>query len=122
MGTSITKIVVDPANDNRIFVVNTLGNSGLNGSNTCCGGTNPPSGLLGVHFSSNALAATPQFSFVFNSPGGGIGGVTDIVFEPGSSDNMVVAVEDFNGGVPNTGVWRTTNATNAPATSPTFLT
>src|SRR5207245_786559 len=84
-GTAINKIVVDPANDNRIFVGNTNGSSGLSGDGICCGGTTPPSGFIGLYFSANALAASPTFSRVSGVAGGGLAGVTDIVFEPGSS-------------------------------------
>lgn len=118
LGTAINKIVVDPANDNRIFVGNTLGGSGMSGEAACCG-IQPGTGFIGLYFSANALATTPTFSRVNLLPGGGAAGVTDIVFEPGSSNNMTVGVYDLSGsGV--SGVYHSTDATNAPATSPTF--
>jgi hypothetical protein len=122
LGTSITKIVVDPANDNRIFVGNTVGVSGLDGTSICCGGTAPPSGSLGLYFSANALSDTPQFSLVAGLPGGGLGAVTDMALEPGSSSSLVVGVEDLNSpdNNPNTGIYRSTDATSAPAASPAF--
>lgn len=120
--TSITKIVVDPTNDNRIFVSNTIGGSGLDGFVNCCGGNDfNPSAFIGLYFSNNALSALPLFSRVAGVPGGGAGAVTDIIFEPSSSNNMLVAVEDFLNGSPNSGVYRTTNASIASgAASPTF--
>src|SRR5260370_39528995 len=121
IGTSITKIVVDPANDNRIFVSNTIGFAGISGSTICCDGMFPAAGFLGLYFSSNALSSNPHFSRVAGVPGGGAGAVTDIVFEPGSSDNMLVAVGDFLTGSPNSGIYRTTNASTALRfTRPTF--
>ena len=123
LGSSITKIVVDPANDNRIFVGNTRGASGLDGVGICCGGTNPPSAFVGLYFSDNALSASPVFSKVAGVPGSGQGAITDIVFEPGSSDNMLVGVVDFLTGRVNTGIYRTTNASVASissSVSPTF--
>lgn len=122
-GTSITKIVVDPANDNRIFMGNTIGTSGLDGGIICCGGINPASAFIGLYFSGNALAANPVFSRVSGVPGNGLAGVTDIVMEPSSSNNMLVSSEDFAANSPNTGVYRTTNAGAAsqnPSISPTF--
>jgi len=120
-GTAINKIVVDPANDNRIFVGNTTGASGLSGDGICCGGTTPPSAFIGLYFSENALAGTPTFSRVAVSGSfNGLQGVTDAVFEPGSSNNLLIGVFDL-GGVSLSGIWRSTNAAAATgATSPTF--
>jgi photosystem II stability/assembly factor-like uncharacterized protein len=113
-GTSITRIIVDPTNDNRILIGNTIGGSGLDGFVNCCGGNDfNPSGFIGLYFSGNALSSNPQFSRVGGVPGGGAGAVTDVVFEPGSNNNMLVAVEDFLSGSPNSGIYRTTVASQA---------
>jgi hypothetical protein len=123
VGTSITKILVDPADDNRIFIGNTFGFSGLSGTGFCCNGTNPPSGSLGVYFSGNAMSDDPVFSMLALAPTDTRAAVTDIVLEPGSSDNMLVAVEDALLNSPNSGIYRTTNASTAsqsPSVSPTF--
>src|SRR5215471_17874373 len=60
LGTSISKIVVDPNDHNRIYIGNTRGFSGLNSEGICCGGTTPPSAFIGLYFSANAQAAVPQ--------------------------------------------------------------
>jgi hypothetical protein len=122
IGTSITKIVVDPNNDNRIFVGNTVGFDGVGGNTICCGNIFPfASAFVGLYFSANALSSNPQFSRVAGVPGSGAGAVTDIAFEPGSSDHMLVAVNDFFTGNQNTGIYRTTIASQASAgASPTF--
>src|SRR6266581_2153493 len=91
LGTGITKIVVDPVNDNRIFVGNILAHAGISGKLICCG-TNPPSALFGLLFSSNALSASPSFSKVSGLPGGDLVAVTDMVFEPGNSNNLIVGL------------------------------
>jgi photosystem II stability/assembly factor-like uncharacterized protein len=116
---SITKIVVDPANHDRIFVGTQGGGSGMDGGWPCCTAS---TGALGLFFSPNAQAASPAFSLVAGGLStSGYGAVTDIAFEPGSSNNLLVAVEDLAGS--NSGVWRSTNAATAsqsPSTAPTF--
>jgi hypothetical protein len=135
IGTAINKIVIDPNNDNRIFVGNSLGESGISGEINPPGTTIPPGAFIGLYFSANAKAAAPTFSrvdfptFNFN----GCQAVTDIVFQPGSSDIMLVGVEDFSGtpllsGICPTalglnGIYRTGNASVAsqnPSTAPNF--
>jgi photosystem II stability/assembly factor-like uncharacterized protein len=113
-GTSITKIVVDPANDNRIFVSNVSGASGLSGNGVCCGGT---AGFLALYFSSDALSSAVTFSRVNISTFNGLQSVTDLLFEPGSSDNLLIGVEDL-GGLSLSGVYRSTNASVAAFGSP----
>lgn len=118
--TSITKIVVDPANENRIFVGNTTGVYGLSGTSQGTGGVN---GFVGLWFSENAQTGTITFSRVNGLPGGGASSVTDIVFEPGSSNNMLIATTDLNTAVDDSGFYRTTDASTASVSgnvSPTF--
>jgi len=108
VGSSITAIAVDPNNDNRIFVGNTLGFGGI-------GGILPPvlPPFFGLYFSENALSATPTFSLVSMGAGFtdfGRDAVTDVVFEPGSSSNLVMVLEDLLGGTAIDGIYRTTSA------------
>ncbi len=110
VGTSITKIVIDPGNDNNMFVGNTLGAGGISGSGICCGTTSPPSGYLGLWLCANAQAATPTFGWVSSLPGGAVAGVTDFVIEPGNANTLVVSEEDFGAGATNSGIYRSTNA------------
>src|SRR5947208_1417811 len=120
LGTAINKIVVDPANDNRIFVGNSLGGGGVSGDVICCGGTNPVSGFVGLYFSANALASTPTFSRVSVTTFNGVQAITDIVFEPGSSNNLLFGATDFSGGGLS-GIYRMTDASTAsqsPSTAP----
>ena len=111
--------MIDPANDNRIFVGNTFGIFGI-GS----GVFNPGSGTtgaIGLYFTENAQASTPVFSLVSATFSNGLQGVTDLIFEPGNSNNLLIGVEDFN--VSNHGIWRSTNANTASVagnTAPTF--
>lgn len=118
--TSITKILVDPINQNRIFVGNSTGVYGLSGTGFPLGGSN---GFIGLWFSENAQAGTITFSRVSGFPGAGVCAVTDMVFEPGSSDNLLVAAQDFGAAPDDSGVYRSTNASTASVAgniSPTF--
>lgn len=117
LGTAINRIVVDPNDDSRLFVGNTWGFSGMSGDF----GANPAA--TGLYFTANALAASPSFSRVSGVPGNGFGGVTDIVFEPSSSDNLLVGELDLNFSGTNDGIYRTSNASAAsqtPSVSPIF--
>ena len=121
LGGSITSIAIDPLNDSNMYVGVTFGGIGKGNSVTCCGST-PNGAVLGLYHSGNAQAATPTFSLVNGLPHvNGIESVTDAVFEPGSSDNLIVGVEDFNTNAPDSGIYRSTNASNAtPAFSRTL--
>jgi hypothetical protein len=90
-GTSITRIVFDPNNANRMFVGNNTGVAGI-GVGVGLGGTN---GRIGLWLSGNANAANPTFALCI---GGGVFAIKDIAFEPGSSNNMVYHVVDRSGG------------------------
>lgn len=121
--TSISRIAVDPNNHNRIFVGNTSGSGGISGGGFTLGSAT--TGFVGLYFSENAQAATPTFSRVNNLPGAGVGSVTDIVFEPGSSSNLLVGVNDLNisDGSDITGIYSSANANTAAVAgnvSPTF--
>jgi hypothetical protein len=108
-GTAINKIIIDPANNNNMFVGNTFGGSGLSGEGTCCGNLNPPSGFVGLYFSSNAQAATPTWVRIDNLPGNGAAGVTDIAIDPTNANLLVLNQQDFND-TTLSGVYRSTNA------------
>src|SRR5205085_1453814 len=121
-GTSINKIIIDPNNDNNMFVGNTLGGSGMNGAGICCGGTNPISGFVGLYFSANAQAATPTWVRVnpASLPGGGVAGVTDMVIEPGNANTLILNQQDFGSGAFNSGVFRSTNALSGGSLTATY--
>ncbi|HMV84203.1 MAG TPA: putative Ig domain-containing protein [Blastocatellia bacterium] len=117
--TSINKIVFDPNDNNRMFVGNTLG---VGGSGPSSGGAAIGGGFIGLYFCGNAQGATPVFSRVSGLLGGGAAAVSDMVFEPGSSNNLIVSTLDFGGGG-TSGIYRSTDAATAsqsPSTSPTF--
>jgi hypothetical protein len=119
LNSSITRIAVDPNNDNRIFVGNNISFSGNPGVQV------PNIATTGLYFSDNAQSATPTFSKVGPVAAGSYltasnqAPVVDVVFEPGSSDNLLFLVDD-RFGLGNGGVYRTTNATAAPAAAPTI--
>lgn len=108
-GTSITRIAFDPNDPTRMFVGNSTGVAGI-GVGVALGGSN---GRIGLWLSANANAATPTFSLCV---GTGAFAIKDIVFEPGSSSNMLYHLVDRTGGTAH-GVYRTTNA-NAATISP----
>jgi hypothetical protein len=104
-GTAITRIAFDPNNASRMFVGNTVGAAGL-GFPVQTGGGN---GRIGLWLSANASAANPTFSLCV---GTGTFAVKDIVFEPGSSSNLLYHLVDQSGGTAH-GVYRSTNANSA---------
>jgi hypothetical protein len=109
-GTAINKIIIDPTNSNNMFVGNSLGGSGLSGEGTCCGGTNPASGFIGLWFSANAQAANPTFAFVFGLPGSGVNAISDIAIDPTNANILVLNAQHFGAGSTLSGVYRSTNA------------
>ncbi len=115
IGTSITKIIVDPSSHNNILVGNSYGVGGVGSNGVCCANPNT-SGLLGLYLSNNAQAGNPNFVSVTGLPGSGaIGGITDIVMEPGTSNTVVVGVRDEQQQF--SGVYRSTNAVTGGAAS-----
>ncbi|HEY0099246.1 MAG TPA: lamin tail domain-containing protein [Pyrinomonadaceae bacterium] len=109
VGTAINKIIIDPTNNNNMFVGNTLAGSGMSGEGTCCGGTNPASAFIGLYFSANAQAATPTWIRVGTLPGGGLAGITDISIDPTNANVLVLNQQDFFD-ASLSGVYRSTNA------------
>jgi uncharacterized repeat protein (TIGR01451 family) len=112
VGTCATRIIVDPNNNNNMFVAVTFGVGGVSGNVICCGGSAPVSGYIGLFFCSNAQAATPTFALVnpASLPGNGFAAVTDIAIEPGNANTLILSQEDFNSGSPGSGIYRSTNA------------
>ncbi|HMJ06792.1 MAG TPA: hypothetical protein VK474_11095, partial [Chthoniobacterales bacterium] len=109
-GRSIGRIVVDPLNNNIIFVSTTSGTSG--NPNAVPGGTLAP---RGIYRSVNAQSATPTFEQV------AITGLTsqdrnvvDMVMDPGDPNLLIATII---GAASDGGIYRTTNALLA---SPTF--
>jgi hypothetical protein len=115
-GRAITRILVDPLDDNVVFVATTSGIGGI-------GADSIPSVLLnnlpsrGLYRSTNAMSADPRFSKITVQPAnGGNRGITDIAF--GATPNILIAgVNGFSTGGNDGGIWRTANALDP---TPTF--
>ena len=121
-GRGISAIVVHPTDPATIFVATAASVSGI-GSNALSN-TVPPLGLRGVYRSSNATAAAASVTFVkllvtnqasLDVPGTGNTSIFDLALEPGTPDNLLVAVS--GAAAPGGGVFRSTNAL---AATPTF--
>jgi hypothetical protein len=120
-GRGITKIVVDPTNAATIFVSTGRGIGGSGGNQF---GLVPDLATRGLWRSTNATSAAGSVTFQklvittdssVDSPGTGNVDTTDIVMEPGTPNNLLVAVIGLTG--TNGGIYRTTNALDA---TPTF--
>ena len=88
-GRAITKIIVNPADSNKILVSTASGVSGLSGDSFS---TLP---ARGVFLSTNALAATPTFSKQTIQNGAGAAQdrtITDMVMDPGNVNSILVYV------------------------------
>jgi hypothetical protein len=115
-GRAITRILVDPLDDNVVFVSTTSGIGGI-------GADSIPSVLLanlpsrGLYRSTNAMSAGPRFSKITVQPAnGGNRGITDIAF--GATPNTLIAgVNGFSTGGNDGGIWLSTNALDP---TPTF--
>lgn len=110
-GRSIGKIVVHPTDPNIIFVSTTSGIGGIG----CDAAAVLPS--RGLFRSSNAMSGSPTFTkLTVNTANGGNRSITDVVIEPGNSNNLVCAVVGFNS-ASDGGIYRSTDAL---AATPTF--
>ncbi|HBB96400.1 MAG TPA: hypothetical protein DC054_13515 [Blastocatellia bacterium] len=118
-GRSITKILVHPTDPATIWVSTArgVGGSGANALNAT-----PPVALRGVFRSSNATSSSPTFTKLtvnqdgsIDTPATGNADVVDMVMEPGTPDNILVAVIGLTS--LNGGIYQSTNATTA---TPTF--
>jgi hypothetical protein len=110
-GRAADGIAVDPNNPNVLYVGTVSGIGGV-------GGDVPPGvPSAGLFKSTNATSANPTFTKLAIGPIAATANtrVMDILFEPGSSDNLILSVAAIGGN--RGGVWRTTNATDA---APTF--
>ncbi len=88
-GRAITKIIVNPADSNKILVSTASGVSGLSGDSF---GTLPN---RGVFLSSNALGITPTFTKVTVQTGAGVAQnrtISDMVMDPGNPSKILVYV------------------------------
>ena len=117
-GRSITKILVSPTDAATIFVSTARG---VGGSGVNALGAIPTLAPRGVFRSANATSSSPTFQkLVVNTdnsadaPGTGNADICDMVMEPGSPDNILVAAIGLTIG---SAVYRSTNATSA---TPTF--
>lgn len=103
-GTSITQIIVDPADEQTIFVstIPARGGIGLigNNENNDLGPDNR--GLGGLYRTTNALAAEPNFTRLTEAKDVSI---RDMVIEPGNAKVLLYATNEEGGGV-----WRTDDA------------
>ncbi len=110
-GWSIDKILVHPSNPDVIFigVTSGMGGIGCDFLNDTSSTSTKPRGLFR---STNATSAAPTFSKLTISGvlNGGNRSVTDIEYEPGNPDNMLVTVYGGGIGGDDGGVYRTANA------------
>jgi uncharacterized repeat protein (TIGR01451 family) len=114
-GASISRIEVDPADANTIFVSTVFGVGGI-------GGSFPASTpARGIYRSTNAMSASPTFARLSVPTAlGSAGDVTDMALDPGDHNNLVCAVRGLSG-AGNGGLWRSTNALAAtPLFTQTF--
>lgn len=152
-GRSISKILVHPTNPAIVFVGTAGGIIGI-GGDIPFNNSLPPLGLRGLYRSTNATSAAASVTFeritvsqaggtaagvfsCFDTPCTGNRNVTDMVFEPGNPNNIVLWLNGIGGtqsvcqtppcppnpviaGVPDGGIYRTTNALATPASSVSF--
>lgn len=106
-GRTISQILVHPTDPNTVFVGTYSGIGGIG----CDVPFNPPP--AGVYRSTNALSGTPTFNkLVVATDNMGSNNVSDIIFEPGNPNTMLVGVRaasSASGG----GIYRATNVLSA---------
>ncbi|MFZ0548760.1 MAG: hypothetical protein WAM60_25140 [Candidatus Promineifilaceae bacterium] len=101
---AIGRVLVSPTNPNTIFVGTYAGIGGIG----CEVPASAPS--AGVYRSTNALSGSPTFTKLnVATDNFGNNRVTDMIFEPGNPDTMLVGVR-ASSGVSGGGIYRTTNA------------
>lgn len=109
-GRGIGRIVVDPLNNNNLFVCTTSATGGQ--PNAAPGGVLPP---RGIYRSTNAQSATPTFEQVaITGLGGQDRNVVDLAMDPGDPNVLLATVI---GAASDGGIYRTANAL---AATPTF--
>lgn len=113
-GASITKVLMSPTDENIVFVSTITSGSSGRGFD---GPLLPPS--RGLYRSINFTSAAPVFTKLpITTANGGDRWVTDMVFEPGNPNNLIVNVGGAAnvGSVPDGGLYRVTNALSATPT------
>jgi hypothetical protein len=119
-GRSISKILVHPTDPSTIFVATARG---IGGSGVNALGQVPTIATRGVYRSTNATAAAGSVTFQkllvttdssLDSPGTGNADIPDMVLDPASANNLVVAAIGLSG---LGGIYRSANALSA---TPTF--
>jgi hypothetical protein len=109
-GRGITKLLVNPDDPNMVFVATTSAYSGISGAFVAVAADR------GVYRSTNALSDAPAFTRLNVVPDETDTRISDMVFEPGNPDHLLVAVQAFTA-YGDGGVYRSTDATGA---SPSF--
>lgn len=114
---SITKILVNPNDDNTIFVGTGSGIGGINAG----AGTGPDLTPRGLFRCENVMSGTPSCTKLNlgGASGGANAAVRDLAFEPGVPNNLLIGVDDPAAGGIN-GIWRSTNALAASPSAITF--
>jgi hypothetical protein len=114
-GRGITRILVHPTDPATIWVST---GRGIGGSGANALGSLPTIAPRGVFRTNNATSASPTFTKLtvntdasFDTPGTGDADICDMVMEPGTPDNILVATIGRQAGFG--GIYRTTNATAA---------
>ncbi len=110
-GVSITRILVDPADANTIFVSTVSGVGGIGGNLPAV------APARGLYRTTTALSATPVFAKL-NVPTAvaANGDITDMVLDPGNANTLICAVRGANV-VGDGGIWLSIDAL---AAAPTF--
>lgn len=110
-GRAISKILIDPADDNKILVSTTLGISGVSGDFL-----NPPPPPSGIYLSINALSTSPTFVRQALQPASTGGDITDMAMDPGNPGRIVVNA--YNSSLPSEdGLWVSTSGDPWAATA-----
>ena len=135
-GRSISRILVHPTAPGTVFVATATGMAGIGGTALEAASAIPPLGVLGLYRSTNADSVAPSFQkLALNLPTSPLvctvitpscpprlvpldarsenSRITDMVFEPGNPQTLLVAVYGGppQGGSPNEGgIYRSTNA------------
>lgn len=114
---SITKIAVNPNDDNMIFVATGSGIGGINGGGGL--GNNPSA--RGLFRCDHTMSGAPSCTKLnINGPNGGLNtAVRDLAFEPGNPNVLLAGLDDSIAGGTN-GIYRTTNALTANPADITF--
>src|SRR5262249_44379346 len=112
----IPGLAIDPNNHDNVYVGSATGQQGI--------GPQAPTGapLRGLYRSTNFFSGSPTFTklAVANIPATADFRVTSIVYEPGSSDRMFVAIADASGNIDPLFIGGIYFTADASAPTPTF--